>query len=198
MGLSCRCWRHETGIGGDLGWYRDRIGYSRPAHRRPETRFSFAMDNEPTQPCPFCGESIRVTARACPYCGQDLKDMPSAMPLHAPSDTAAWLELFEQPERVSPATEPLIKPLRYRRSLREILATGPRTIGEAAYGIADMLGMQALVYHEAIRDIVEHLGMEQAWALALQVQPLPLRRRRRAFLERVRRKQAPPDAAQKS
>jgi hypothetical protein len=114
--------------------------------------------------------------------------MPSAMPLHAPSDTAAWLELFTQPERVTPATEPLIKPLRYRRSHREIVATGPRTIGEAAYGIADILGVHALAYHEAIRDIVEQLGMEQAWALALQVQPLPPAHRRRAFLERVRRK----------
>jgi hypothetical protein len=120
--------------------------------------------------------------------------MPSAMPLHAPSDTAAWLELFTQPEVVTPATEPLIKPLRYRRSFREILATGPRTIGEAAYGIADMLGLQALVYHQAIRDIVEHLGIEQAWALALQVRQLPQRQRRRGFLERVRHTQAPPDA----
>jgi hypothetical protein len=153
------------------------------------------MNNEPKQPCPFCDEPVRLTARACPYCGQDLKAMPSAMPLHAPSDTAAWLELFEQPERVTPATEPLIKPLRYRRSHREILATGPRTIGEAAYGIADILGLQALVYHQAIRHIVEHLGMEQAWALAREVLPLPLRRRRRAFLERVRHTQAPPDAA---
>jgi hypothetical protein len=124
--------------------------------------------------------------------------MPSPMPLRAPSDTAAWLELFEQPERVSPVTEPLIKPLRYRRALREILATGPRTIGEAAYGIADMLGLQALVYHEEIRNIVGHLGMKQAWALAVQVLPLPLQRRRQAFLDRVRHTQAPPDAAQKS
>jgi hypothetical protein len=89
---------------------------------------------------------------------------------------------------VTPATEPLIKPLRYRRSLREIVATGPGTIGEAAYGIADMLGLHPLVYHEEIRNIVGHLGMKQAWALALQVRPFPLRRRRRAFLERVRRK----------
>jgi hypothetical protein len=145
------------------------------------------MDNEPPQPCPFCSEQVRATARACSHCGHDLKDAPSARGDNTPSDTAAWLELFRQPERVTPVTEPLLKPLRYRRSLREIVATGPRTIGEAAYGIADILGVHALVYHQAIRNIVEHLGMEQAWALALQVRPLPLRRRRRAFLDRVRR-----------
>jgi hypothetical protein len=144
------------------------------------------MDAE-TQPCPFCGELIRVAARACSHCGHDLNDTPSARGGTTPPDTAAWLELFRQPERVTLVTEPLIKPLRYRRSLREILATEPRTIGEAIQGIANILNLHTESHHQAIRVIVKALGIEAAWALALQVKPLPLRRRRRAFLERVRR-----------
>jgi hypothetical protein len=168
------------------------------APHRSGRRFSFDMNNEPTQPCPFCDEPVRLTARACPYCGHDLKDAPSERGGNAPLDTAAWLELFEQPERVTPATEPLIKPLRYRRALSEILATEPRTIGEAVQGIAHMLSLQTPSHYQALRVIVKGRGIAAAWAVALQVKRLPLRHRRLAFLDRVRRKQAPPDAAQDS
>jgi hypothetical protein len=168
---------------------------SEAAQQRAGTRFGCHMNNEPTQPCPFCDEPVRLTARACRYCGQDLKAAPSATPLHAPSDTAAWLELFTQPEVVTPATEPLIKPLRYRRSRREIVATGPRTIGEAVQGITNLLGLDPGRHQELLRTIVKDCGIAAAWAVAREVRQLPPRRRRRAFFERVRHTQAPPDAA---
>jgi hypothetical protein len=141
------------------------------------------MDDEPTQPCPVCDQTLRATARACPYCGQDLRDTPSAMPLHASSDTAAWVALFTQPGSLTPVTEPLLKPLWQCRPLSEILASKPRTIGEAAFGIADILGLRETRYHRALRGIVEDLGIEAAWTLALEVMQLSPARRRQVFLK---------------
>jgi hypothetical protein len=114
--------------------------------------------------------------------------MPSAMPLISPLDTAAWLELFTQPAGATPLNEPLMRPLRYRRALREILATGPRSIGEATYGIAVILGLHSMMHQQVFRVIVKDHGIAATWALALQVRQLPLRDRPRAFLERVGRK----------
>jgi hypothetical protein len=156
------------------------------------------MNNEPTQPCPFCDQMLRATARACPSCGQDLKDAPSERSDSLPPDTDVWLELFRQPAGAPPLNEPLIKPLRYRRALSEIVATGPRSIHEAAYGIAVMLGLHSMVHQEAFRVIVKDHGVAATWALAREIRQLPLRDRPRAFLERVRHTQAPPDAAQDS
>jgi hypothetical protein len=153
------------------------------------------MDDEPTQPCPVCDQTLRVAARACPSCGQDLRDAPSAIPLRASSDTAAWVALFTQPGSLTPVTEPLLKPLWQCRSLSEILASKPRTIGEAAFGIADMLGLRATRYHRALRGIVEDLGIDAAWTLALEVMQLPPAHRRQTFLKHVRRKPASPDGA---
>jgi hypothetical protein len=152
------------------------------------------MGEELTTPCRFCDEPIRAAARACPYCGQDLKDTPSAMPLSSPLDTAAWLELFTQPEVVTH----LNQSLRGRRPRTEILATGPETIGEAVFGIASMLGLHVTVHHHALRVIVKDLGIEASWAAALQVMQLRPAARRRAFAALVRRKNAPPDADQDS
>jgi hypothetical protein len=141
---------------------------------------------------------LRATARACPYCGQDLKDTPSEDSGNSPSDTAAWLDVFTRPAGATPLNEPPMRPLRYRRALREILATGPRSIHEAVQGITNMLGLHAMVHQHAFRVIVEDHGVAATWALALQVRQLPLRHRPRAFLEQIQRTQAPPDAAQDS
>jgi hypothetical protein len=138
---------------------------------------------------------VRLTARACPYCGQDLRDTLSEPPLRSPPDTAAWLDLFTRPAGATPLNEPLIKPLRYRRALREILATEPRTIGEAVQGITNLLGLDPRRHQELLRAIVKDHGIAAAWAVTLQVRQLPLRRRRQVFFERIRHTQAPPDAA---
>jgi hypothetical protein len=153
------------------------------------------MERERTKPCPFCDEPVRVAARACPHCGRDLRDTLSEPPLRAPSDTAAWLDLFTQPAGATPVNEPLIKPLRYRRALREILATEPRTIAEAVQGITNLLGLDPRRHQELLRAIVKDCGIAAAWAIALQVRQLPRRQRRQVFFERVRHTQAPPDAA---
>jgi hypothetical protein len=105
---------------------------------------------------------VRLTARACPYCGQDLRDTLGDPPLRSPSDTAAWLDLFTRPAGATPLNEPLIKPLRYRRSLREILATEPRTISEAVQGITHMLGLDPRRHQELLRAIVKDCGIAAA------------------------------------